>query len=205
MIALNRPCTEFTAEAIANIFIEGLVAPGYAASALTLLATKPNVRVLENTTAVPLHYEMKGIVGGLLLQERDWQVMTREDLKIVTALVPSDEQIATMLFAWRVLKHIKSNAILIAKSETTVGIGAGQVSRVDAVEIAIRKAGAHIRETILASDAFFPFRDSIDCMATTGIRAIIQPGGSKRDDEVITACNEQEIAMVFTGKRCFKH
>jgi len=118
---------------------------------------------------------------------------------------PTPSEMEGMLFAWQVLKHIKSNAILLTKENTTVGVGAGQVSRVDAVDIAVRKAGDNIKGSLLASDAFFPFRDSIDRIADTGIRAVIQPGGSIKDNEVIAACNEHGIAMVFTGIRCFKH
>jgi phosphoribosylaminoimidazolecarboxamide formyltransferase/IMP cyclohydrolase len=126
-------------------------------------------------------------------------------LQIVTKTKPSQHDTDAMLFAWRVLKHIKSNGILIAKHDATVGIGAGQVSRIDAVDMAVRKASDSIQDAVLASDAFFPFRDSIDRIANSGIRAIIQPGGSVRDEEVIAACDEHGIAMVFTGKRCFKH
>jgi phosphoribosylaminoimidazolecarboxamide formyltransferase/IMP cyclohydrolase len=171
-----------------------------------MLAAKANLRVLALPikTAVP-SWELKFISGGTLLQEKDHQQIQAEDLKIVTHKTPSQEDIQAMLFAWKVLKHMKSNAILIAKKNATVGMGCGQVSRIDAVDLAIRKAGAHIHETILASDAFFPFRDSIDRIATIGVRAIIQPGGSVRDAEVIDACNEYGLAMVFTGKRCFKH
>ena len=148
---------------------------------------------------------MKFISGGVLLQERDAQEIKQADLTVVTRTKPSAEDTDAMLFAWRVLKHVKSNGILIAKHNATVGIGAGQVSRIDAVDMAVRKANDGIHDTILASDAFFPFRDSIDRIAKTGIRAIIQPGGSMRDEEVIAACDEHHIAMVFTGKRCFRH
>ena len=149
--------------------------------------------------------EYRYVDGGLLVQDKDTKVITREDLKFVTDKKPTEEQITTMLFAWKVLKYIKSNAILIAKDNTTIGVGAGQVSRVDAVDTAIKKAADKIQGSILASDAFFPFRDSIDKIANTGITAIIQPGGSIKDEEVIKACNEHGIAMVFTGVRCFKH
>ncbi len=149
--------------------------------------------------------EYRYVDGGLLVQDRDTNIITREQLKIVTEKQPTEEQINTMLFGWKVLKYMKSNAILIAKDNTTVGVGVGQVSRVDAVDIAIKKAGDKITGSILASDAFFPFRDSIDKIAGTGITAVIQPGGSIKDEEVIKACNEHGIAMVFTGVRCFKH
>lgn len=205
IIALNQPCTKTIAEAITSIFMEVVIAPAYTPEALSVFSAKPNLRILE----CPIHqneaWEMKYITGGVLLQEKDAQIITPESLTVVTKTKPKQEDVDAMLFAWRVLKHIKSNGILIAKYNTTVGIGAGQVSRIDAVDLAVRKAGEKIRDSILASDAFFPFRDSIDRIAQTGVRAIIQPGGSMRDEEVITACNENNIAMVFTGKRCFRH
>lgn len=205
IIAINRPCTKDIAEGITTIFMEVVLAPAYTPEALAILKTKPNLRVLEISTDVSQVWEMKFITGGVLMQEKDTQVMHADDLKIVTQVNPSLAERDAMLFAWRVLKHIKSNGILIAKDNATVGIGAGQVSRIDAVDIAVRKAGENIHDTILASDAFFPFRDSIDRIAEAGVRAIIQPGGSVRDEEVIAACNEHGIAMVFTGKRCFRH
>ena len=130
---------------------------------------------------------------------------TLDELKTVTKVVPSDTEMKTMLFGWKVLKHVKSNAILLVKNNETVGIGAGQVSRVDSVNIALKKSGERLDNSILCSDAFFPFRDSIDKIVNTGIVAVIQPGGSVRDQEVIAACNDHGIAMVFTGRRCFKH
>src|SRR5579885_1590050 len=205
IVALNRPCTKRIAEVIAGIFMEVVIAPAYTEEALAVFAAKPNLRVLE----VPVHdrqdWEMKFITGGVLLQEKDNYIIRQEELKLVTNARPDKKDMEAMLFAWRVLKHIKSNGIQIAKNNVTVGIGAGQVSRIDAVDLAVRKAGDHIQGTILASDAFFPFRDSIDRIAGTGVRAIIQPGGSMRDEEVIAACNEHNISMVFTGKRCFRH
>lgn len=208
IIALNQPCTKAIAEVIAALFMEVVIAPDYSEEAQTILATKPNLRVLKmgDKSFTTKLWEMKYITGGFLLQEKDQQMLDEHGLQVVTDVHPSVEDIQAMLFAWRVLKHIKSNGILIAKNNATVGIGAGQVSRIDAVDIAMRKAGDNIKSAILASDAFFPFRDSIDRIANPGgIRAIIQPGGSKRDEEVIAACNEHEIAMVFTGKRCFRH
>jgi len=208
IIALNRPCTKTIAEAITAIFMEVVLAPAYTEEAKAVLATKPNLRVLhlpESAGQGRASWEMKFIIGGVLLQERDTHAINAQDLKIVTRQQPSAADIEALLFAWRVVKHIKSNAILIAKDQATVGIGAGQVSRVDAVEIALRKAGDKLTDTVLASDAFFPFRDSIDRIAKTGVRAIIQPGGSVRDEEIIAACDEYGIAMVFTGTRCFKH
>lgn len=205
IVALNRLCTKILAENIIKNFVEVVLAPDYAEEALSIFAKKPTIRVLKTPNNNPSLWEMRAIHGGILLQEKDIQVIRDHDLQLVTQKQPSPTEIHTMLFAWRVLKHIKSNAILIAKDQRTVGVGAGQVSRIDAVEMAIRKAEVNINDTILASDAFFPFRDSIDRIAKTNICAIIQPGGSLRDKEVIQACNEHGIAMVFTGKRCFKH
>jgi phosphoribosylaminoimidazolecarboxamide formyltransferase/IMP cyclohydrolase len=205
IVALNRPCSKEIAEAVTGIFMEVIIAPEYSPEALELFATKPNLRVLAMAENKKHAWEMKFISGGVLVQERDLQDIKSSDLKVVTIAQPSKDELDAMLFAWRVLKHIKSNGILIAKENATVGIGAGQVSRIDAVDMAVRKANDSIQNTVLASDAFFPFRDSIDRIAKTGVRAIIQPGGSMRDDEVIAACNEHNIAMVFTGKRCFRH
>lgn len=205
IVALNRTCTKDIAEAITKIFMEVVIAPDFDEEALAIFASKPNLRVLAMPGANAQQWEMKFISGGVLMQERDAQDIQAADLKLVTDTKPSDEDLDAMLFAWRVLKHIKSNGILIAKENATIGIGAGQVSRIDAVDMAVRKSNDKIGGTILASDAFFPFRDSIDRIAKTGIRAIIQPGGSVKDEEVIAACNEHNIAMVFTGKRCFRH
>lgn len=205
IVALNRACTKTVAEGIAGIFMEVVIAPEYSEDALDILKTKPNLRVLELNLNDKQAWEMKFITGGVLVQEKDPQTIAADDLKIVTRAQPKKEDVDAMLFAWRVLKHIKSNGILIAKNNASVGIGAGQVSRIDAVDLAVRKAGDKIQDTILASDAFFPFRDSIDRIAKSGVRAIIQPGGSVRDEEVIAACDEHGIAMVFTGKRCFRH
>lgn len=206
IVALNRHCTKELAEKIVSSFFEVIVAPSFSIDALETLAKKANLRLLalEMKQAIPKH-EFKYVNGGLLVQDRDDHQLLENDLTLVTENKPSQEDLKTLLFAWHVVKHIKSNAILIAKDNVTLGVGAGQVSRIDAVELAIKKAGGHLKQAVLASDAFFPFRDSIDFLAKTGIKAIIQPGGSVRDEEVIQACNEHHIAMVFTGKRCFKH
>lgn len=205
IVALNRPCTQEIAAAITSIFMEVIIAPHFTDEALALFASKPNLRLLSMPETAPAAWEMRFIEGGVLMQEKDLHVLTQQDLQVVTQTKPAPSDWDTLLFAWRVLKHVKSNGILIAKANATVGIGAGQVSRIDAVDMAIKKAGDGIAETVLASDAFFPFRDSIDRLAKTGVRTVIQPGGSVRDEEVIAACNEHGIAMVFTGKRCFKH
>ena len=176
IVALNRPCTKAIAQAISAIFMEVVIAPAYTPEALDVLSSKVNLRVLEMPKPHGVPWEYKFIQGGVLMQEKDQHVLLAEDLKVVTRTKLQKEDADTMLFAWQVLKHIKSNGILIAKQFATLGIGAGQVSRIDSVDIAVRKAGEQIKNSILASDAFFPFRDSIDRIAKSGIRAIIQPG-----------------------------
>lgn len=205
IIAFNRPCTEALAKMISTVFMEVVIAPSFTAEALALFASKPNLRCLSMKLNDGSRWEMRGISGGVLIQERDIEPMIKAALLPVTRKKPSERELDDLLFAWQVVKHVKSNGILIAKEGVTVGMGAGQVSRVDAVELALRKGGRFVEGAVLASDAFFPFRDAIDSLAGTGIRAIIQPGGSVRDEEVIEACNEHDIAMVHTGQRCFKH
>ena len=207
IIAINQPCDDILAEEISKVFVEIVLAPAFTKKSLDIFSKKKNLRVLEvgNIEKRDQLLEVRNIVGGVIVQETDTSVLSRSGLKTVTELEPSEEEINTMLFGWKVLKHIKSNGILIVKDNTTVGVGAGQVSRVDSVDIAMKKSGTEIKNSILCSDAFFPFRDSIDKIAGSGIKAVLQPGGSMRDDEVISACNEHGIAMVFTGQRCFKH
>ena len=149
--------------------------------------------------------EIRNLDGGILVQDVDNKTLIKKDLEVVTDKSPSEKDVKTALFAWKVLRHAKSNGILIAKENTTIGLGAGQVSRVDAVSMAIKKGGDRVVGSVLASDAFFPFRDSIDAIKDSGISSVIQPGGSIRDQEVIDACNENGISMLFTGVRCFKH
>jgi phosphoribosylaminoimidazolecarboxamide formyltransferase/IMP cyclohydrolase len=207
IIAMNRTCNKTIAELINNVFVEIVIAPIYESSALEVLSKKKNLRILEigDITSKTPNIESRYINGGLLVQESDVSIVTKNQLKIVTKKKPSTTEFVDMLFAWKVLKHVKSNAIITVVDKTTLGIGAGQVSRIDAVEIALKKSGNKLKGSVLASDAFFPFRDSIDLIADTGVKNIIQPGGSIRDQEVIQACNEHGIAMVFTGIRCFKH
>ncbi|QZA88915.1 bifunctional phosphoribosylaminoimidazolecarboxamide formyltransferase/IMP cyclohydrolase [Salinarchaeum sp. IM2453] len=212
IVALNRECDEETATEIIDSFKEVVVAPGYSDAALEVLCTKENLRVLDvGSLDVPAeNWTEKKLVGGRLVQERDQQALTADDLEIVTEQTPTDEQLDSMLFAWHVIKHVKSNAILFADGTETVGIGAGQVSRVDAVEIAKMKADADAEGksadgAVMASDAFFPFPDGVEKAAEAGIKAIIQPGGSVNDDEVIEAANEHDMVMAFTGQRCFRH
>ncbi|MFC7128608.1 bifunctional phosphoribosylaminoimidazolecarboxamide formyltransferase/IMP cyclohydrolase [Haloferax chudinovii] len=212
IVALNRECDAETAELIVDSFKEVVVAPGYTDDALDVLTEKKNLRVLDvgelgDRTET---YTEKALVGGRLVQERDLWTPTLDDLEVVTETEPTDEQLETMLFAWKVLKHVKSNGILFAKGTETVGVGMGQVSRVDAVELAAMKAEEHAegkdaQGAVMASDAFFPFPDGVEKAADAGIEAVIQPGGSVNDEEVIEACDERGIAMVFTGQRCFRH
>ncbi len=207
IIAFNRMCTKEVAEAIVSIFVEIVLAPDFEPGALETFKQKKNLRVLElgsfKKRATKL--EIRHVDGGLLVQDTDTKILSRDDLNIVTKKEPDEKDIETALFTWRVLRHAKSNGILIAKDNTTVGLGAGQVSRVDAVHMALRKGGEKVRGGVLASDAFFPFPDSIDAIKDSGIKLVIQPGGSIRDREVIDACNKYGIAMMFTGTRCFKH
>jgi len=207
IIAFNRTCTPAIAEAITTIFVEIVLAPSFDVEALEIFKKKKNLRILEigDFGKRVAKLEVRNVDGGLLVQDVDTKILSKDDLKVVTKKQPSDQEIKTALFTWKVLRHAKSNGILIAKEKTTIGLGAGQVSRVDAVRMALRKGGENIRGAVLASDAFFPFRDSIDAIKNAGIKTVLQPGGSVRDQEVIDACNEHGISMIFTGTRCFKH
>ncbi|WP_181687221.1 bifunctional phosphoribosylaminoimidazolecarboxamide formyltransferase/IMP cyclohydrolase [Halorhabdus salina] len=212
IVALNRECDAATAEQIIDSFKEVVVAPGYTDDALDVLFEKENLRVLDVTDQYDPSETLteKPIVGGRLVQDRDLQTVTADDLEVVTEREPTDEQIESLLFAWQTIKHVKSNAILFAKGTETVGVGAGQVSRVDAVEIAKMKAESDAEDkdadgAVMASDAFFPFPDGIDAADEAGIEAVIQPGGSVNDDDVIERADELDIAMVFTGSRAFRH
>jgi phosphoribosylaminoimidazolecarboxamide formyltransferase/IMP cyclohydrolase len=212
IIAFNRVLDAGTAAAIVDRqFVEVIVAPGIDADAADIIAAKKNVRVLETgewPAAAAPGFDFKKVSGGLLVQNTDLGVITADDLKVVTDVAPTAAQIQDMLFAWTVVKYVKSNAIIFCKDNMTIGVGAGQMSRVYSTQIAAIKAadeGLEIKGSVMASDAFFPFRDGIDAAAQTGISAIIQPGGSMRDDEVIQAANEHGLAMVFTGMRHFRH
>ncbi len=217
IVALNRKVNKELAEAVAgpDKFVEVIAAPDYTDEAVKVLQERwKNLRILklENLGRGPQKikegqekYEIKNVTGGLLVQERNILQYNENDLEVVTELEPDKEQMADLFFAWIAVKHVKSNAIVMAKDKALVGVGAGQMSRVDSTIIAARKAGERTENAVLASDAFFPFRDAIDEAAKNGITAIIQPGGSIRDDEVIQAANENEIAMVMTGNRHFKH
>ena len=207
IIAFNRTCTKNVADAITSVFVEIVLSPGFEPEALDVFKKKKNLRVLEigEFGKRSKKSEVRNVDGGLLVQNTDTKILSKDDLTVVTKAQPSEQDIETALFTWKVLRHAKSNGILIAKNNTTVGLGAGQVSRVDAVHMALRKGGENVKDGVLASDAFFPFRDSIDAIKDSGVVLVIQPGGSIRDQEVIDACNEYKIAMVFTGTRCFKH
>jgi phosphoribosylaminoimidazolecarboxamide formyltransferase/IMP cyclohydrolase len=216
IIAFNRPVDAATLEAVSAQFVEVLVAPSYAPDALAVIAQKKNVRVLE----VPLApataaaatarrgLDLKRIGGGLLVQDADVRSVGRDELRCVTRVAPTPAQLDDLLFAWRVAKFVKSNAIVYCRGGCTVGIGAGQMSRVDSTRIAALKAqhaGLSLAGSVVASDAFFPFRDGLDVVADNGAVAVIQPGGSVRDAEVIAAADERGVAMVFTGVRHFRH
>jgi len=206
IVAFNAPVDKAAAHAITEIFIEVIIAPDYDSSALDVLKTKKNLRVLR--AGAPLAsegLEYKQISGGMLIQTRDTHKLKQEDLKVVTKRAPSEKEIADLLFASTVCKHTKSNAIVYVRDKQTVGVGAGQMSRVDSVKLGAMRAQLPIKGSVLASDAFFPFRDGIDEAAKHGITAIIQPGGSVRDEEAIAAADEHGLAMVFTGVRHFKH
>jgi phosphoribosylaminoimidazolecarboxamide formyltransferase/IMP cyclohydrolase len=209
IIAFNRPLDGATADAVAKQFVEVVIAPVISAEARAVLAGKANVRVL----AVPIanavqHYDFKRVGGGLLVQTPDARNVGAADLKIVTRRKPTGEELRDLLFAWRVAKYVKSNAIVFCGDGMTLGVGAGQMSRVDSARIAAIKAqnaGLSLAGSVVASDAFFPFRDGLDVVAEAGAKAVIQPGGSLRDDEVIAAADERGVAMVFTGVRHFRH
>jgi phosphoribosylaminoimidazolecarboxamide formyltransferase/IMP cyclohydrolase len=207
---LNREVSEELGSRIAGHFIEVLMAPGFDDGALEALRTKKALRILwdrERRAETPAERDYKRVLGGLLVQERDSDIADREEMQVVTGRV-SELQWGDLLFAWRVCKHVSSNAIVLARDLQTIGVGAGQMSRVDAVRIAVEKALEHGHElegAVLASDAFFPFPDGPQIALDAGIAAIIQPGGSKRDAEIVAAVNAADAAMVFTGRRHFRH
>jgi phosphoribosylaminoimidazolecarboxamide formyltransferase/IMP cyclohydrolase len=206
IVAFNRVVDSDAAQEVTKIFTEVVIAPDYDAAALELLQAKKNLRLIRMpSTERSSGIELKQIGGGMLVQTSDDHKLDRSQLKIVTVRKPSDEEIRALLFAWIVCKHTKSNAIVYARDGQTVGVGAGQMSRVDSVKIGAMRARLPVAGSVLASDAFFPFRDGIDEAARHGITAVIQPGGSVRDDEVIAAADEHGLAMAFTGARHFKH
>jgi len=205
--AFNRELTEATAKLIAETFMEVVIAPGFSDAARAVLKARKNLRLMlaPSAEAVSCGLEFKRVNGGLLVQERDAHILNRDACKVVTKRAPTEKEWADMLFAWTVAKHVKSNAIVFAKDGVTLGVGAGQMNRVNSTRIAAHHGGEAIQDSAVASDAFFPFRDGVDALAEAGAKAVIQPGGSIRDDEVIAAANEHGLAMIFTGIRHFRH
>lgn len=206
IVAFNRKVDEAAAKSVIEIFTEVVIAPSFSDSALDVLKTKKNLRVLRVGEASVLgEVQYRQISGGMLAQTPDTHRLNRDNLKIVSKRQPSAAEIDALLFAWTVCKHTKSNAIVYARAAQTIGVGAGQMSRVDSVKLGAMRAQLPVEKSVLASDAFFPFRDGIDEAAKHGITAVIQPGGSVKDAEVIAAADEHDLAMVFTGVRHFKH
>jgi phosphoribosylaminoimidazolecarboxamide formyltransferase/IMP cyclohydrolase len=205
IVAFNGEVDEDAARAMADVFTEVVVAPAYTEAALAVYAGRENLRIVRARLPEPGGLDVRFIQGGALVQDMDQIVETRSDMKVVTSSEPTEEQWEDLLFAWRVAARTKSNAIVLAKDLATVAVGAGQMNRLTSVDIASRHAGERAMGSSLASDAFFPFRDGLDRAAEAGIAAVIQPGGSVRDEEVIAACEERGLAMVFTGRRHFRH
>ncbi|MEE9615026.1 MAG: bifunctional phosphoribosylaminoimidazolecarboxamide formyltransferase/IMP cyclohydrolase [Thermodesulfobacteriota bacterium] len=211
IVGLNEPVTAELAEKLTSMFLEAVIAPGFDEKALELFKKKKNLRVVEvEKPACPEdsggRYDIKIVSGGALLQTPDTE--SASDLKVVTKRTPTEEELSDLLFAWSVVKHVKSNAIVLVKGGRAVGIGAGQMSRIDSTRMAVMKAGdagLSLEGSVLASDAFFPFRDNVDMAAEHGITAIVEPGGSIKDEDVIKAADEHDLAMVFTGIRHFRH
>lgn len=207
IVATNQVVDAATANLMKDIFLEVIIAPGFSEEALEILTAKKNIRLLElkdeqKYTGLP---KVVSVLGGLLLQDEDERELTTDDLKVVTKRQPTAEELEQLKFAWKAVKHVKSNAIVLARDNMTIGIGAGQMNRVGAAEIAIKQAGAKAVGAVLASDAFFPMNDTVLAAAAAGITAIIQTGGSIRDEDSIAAADEKGIAMIFTGVRHFKH
>ena len=211
VFCFNRPVDRGVAEKLSGIFVEAVFAPGYDEDALAVLQEKPNVRLLENQErrTIPVsEHDFKRVRGGMLVQDRDSGTEQREEMEAVTTVKPSEEDWGELTFAMRICKHVRSNAIVLSRGLATIGIGAGQMSRVDSVRVAIdkaRAAGVSLEGAAMASDAFFPFPDGPQLAIEAGVRAIIQPGGSQRDREVVEACEAAGIAMVFTARRHFRH
>jgi phosphoribosylaminoimidazolecarboxamide formyltransferase/IMP cyclohydrolase len=205
VVAFNREVDEAAARRMGEVFTEVVVAPSFTDAALAVLAEKKNLRVVRAPLPSGPGLDIRAIDGGALVQEADAVVETRPDMKVATRREPSEEEWWDLLFAWTVASRVKSNAIVLAAGGATVGVGAGQMSRVDSVDIAARKAGDRAAGSVMASDAFFPFRDGVDRAARAGVRAVIQPGGSVRDEEVVEAADQHGMAMVLTGRRHFRH
>ncbi|HXI02469.1 MAG TPA: bifunctional phosphoribosylaminoimidazolecarboxamide formyltransferase/IMP cyclohydrolase [Candidatus Saccharimonadales bacterium] len=207
IVAVNRPLDEETAREITSLFVEVVIAPGYTPGAIEALRKKRNLRVMDaGAPPRPARgWDLKRVTGGVLVQDRDLIGESPASFRCVTKRAPTQDETRSLLFAWRVARHVKSNAIVYARGTRTVGIGAGQMSRVDSAKIGVMKASEDLKGAVMASDAFFPFRDGVDAAAETGVAAIIEPGGSQRDAEVIAAADEHGMAMLFTGHRHFRH
>ncbi|HYF84564.1 MAG TPA: bifunctional phosphoribosylaminoimidazolecarboxamide formyltransferase/IMP cyclohydrolase [Clostridia bacterium] len=208
IIALNREVGAITASEISKIFVEIVIAPAYSEKALNILMSKKNIRIMQledicrkSVTDI----DVKKVSGGLLIQDADWQDFDMADIKNVTDKKPTEKEMQDMLFAWKVVKHVKSNAIVVAKDGRTLGIGPGQTNRIWSANMSLERSGEKAKGAVIASDAFFPFGDVVTAAANAGISAIIQPGGSVRDQESIDECNKNNISMIFTGMRHFKH
>jgi phosphoribosylaminoimidazolecarboxamide formyltransferase/IMP cyclohydrolase len=208
ILAFNRKLDPGTAARLSEVFVEAIIAPGFEKPAREALEKKKNLRLMDMETT-GIHrvtgFDLRRVMGGLLVQEWDLHTLEREKCEVVTRRAPTDDEWKALLFAWTVAKHVKSNAIVYSTATETVGVGAGQMSRVDSARIAAIKAQKPLKGTVVASDAFFPFRDGVDEIAKNGATAVIQPGGSVKDEEVIAAADEHGLAMVFTGIRHFKH
>jgi phosphoribosylaminoimidazolecarboxamide formyltransferase/IMP cyclohydrolase len=208
IVVVNRPIDGKTAKAITSLFTEVVIAPDFSSDALEIFKTKKDLRLLKLSMDKGFSlsgFDLKKVAGGLLVQDRDLMTFDITKARVVTKRAPAHEELKALDFAWKVCKHVKSNAIVYAKEDQLIGVGAGQMSRVDSSKIAAFKAQFPLKGAVMASDAMFPFRDSVDAASEVGITAIIQPGGSVRDDEVIAAANEFGMAMLFTGVRHFKH
>lgn len=207
IVAANREIDGATAAKLNEIFLEIVLAPGYSEEALTILKQKKNIRLLQTAPEAVGAIErfVTSVEGGALVQDSDRRQLSADDIKVVTDRQPTEEEMKQLLFAWKVVKHVKSNAIVLAKNNMTIGVGAGQMNRVGAAKIAIEQAGDLAVGGVLASDAFFPMSDTLELAAAAGITAIVQPGGSIKDEDSIRVANEKGIAMIFTGVRHFKH
>jgi phosphoribosylaminoimidazolecarboxamide formyltransferase/IMP cyclohydrolase len=208
VIALNKRVDRELAEALDRQFIEVLIAPGYDEDALEVLKSKKNRRILDNRERRlknPRERALRQVTGGMLVQDRDSDTEDRSDMQVVSSRRPTEAEWQAMIFSWKVCKHVRSNAIVLAREDATVGIGAGQMSRVDSVRLSLEKAQSDVAGCVMASDAYFPFADGPQLALDAGITAVIQPGGSVRDPEVVEAIDAAGVAMVFTGRRHFRH
>lgn len=205
IVAMNRECDKATAEEMKPIFFEVVMAPKFSKEALEVLETKKNIRLIEVPSLTHEELQLHKVSGGLLIQTPDNSTETRADCKVVTDRAPTEEEWKALEFAWVIVKHVKSNAIVLTNQDTTLGVGAGQMNRVGSADIAIAEAGEKAKGSVMSSDAFFPFGDTIEAAGKAGITAVIQPGGSIRDQESIDMANKYGIAMVFTGHRHFRH